>query len=517
MKSYLILSWSLLLSAVLIAQPNPQNKKVTSTFYPDFEIEINTPAFAKKKGYTGYDEMMLFLNNLAKKHPEKMEISFIGESQKGKPIPIVKLNSKSEETDKIKMWLQGGLHGNEPGSSESMFYLIQQLLENPDMAATFNQLSLAIVPMANVDGYEKQDRYSANGLDLNRDQTKLAAPETQHLKKAYNDFRPEVAIDFHEYKPYRKDYARMGEFGLAGYYDAMFLYSGNLNVPENLRDFTERAFITSARKVLDSNQLTYHDYFSSGDYHGETHLNQGSNNARSSATNFALTNAVSTLIEVRGVGLGRTSFKRRIYTSFLIANSFFETAIQNKTQLRAEIAKANLSGHDAAIKMKKTISQETVKFIDVGSSQMIEITLTVHNANKMTATLQRPRPVAYIIESSQKEAIGKLMNLGLKLYPLEKPTTLDVESYTISEYDKEAEKYEGVNRQNVTTKMVMISKTFDVGAMVLPLDQQNANLAIEILEPETPNSMVSFQVIETKLNETLPYYRSLQPINLNKL
>lgn len=516
MKNILNFSWMILLASALMAQPSPQTKKVTEAFYPELDIEINTPAFAKKKGYTNYDEMMLFLNDLQAKHPEIMQIEFIGESQKGKQIPMVLLHSKTGDSDKIRVWMQGGLHGNEPASSESMFYLMQQLLENAELTDMLNQVSLAIVPMANIDGYEKQDRYSANGLDLNRDQTKLAAPETNHLKKAYNAFKPEVALDFHEYKPYRKDYAKMGEFGVAGFYDAMFLYSGNLNVPENLRAFTETAFINSARKTLDANQLSYHDYFSSDDYHGETHLNQGSNNARSSATNFALTNAVSALIEIRGVGLGRTSFKRRIYSSFLIAKSFLESAIQNKAQLRKEIQTAIDATAEAVVKSKKHVSEQPVKFIDVGSSSMIEITLPVHNANQMKPTLVRTRPGAYIIDANQTEMVEKLKTLGLEILSIDTPISMPVESYEVVTFERDLEKYEGVNRQTITTKVIAVEKTFEAGTFILDLNQKNANLAIEIIEPETLNSFISFSVIETEAGKRLPFYRSLSPIKTEK-
>ena len=39
------------------------------------------------------------------------------------------------------------------------------------------------------------------------------------------------------------------------------------------------------------------------------------------------------------------------------------------------------------------------------------------------------------------------------------------------------------------------------------MNQKRANLIIEILEPEAPNSFVSFGVLETKLNQELPIYR----------
>ena len=49
-----------LLPIMLFPQLNPQSKKLTKKFFPDPNIEINTPAFNKKKGFTKYDEMMTF-------------------------------------------------------------------------------------------------------------------------------------------------------------------------------------------------------------------------------------------------------------------------------------------------------------------------------------------------------------------------------------------------------------------------------------------------------------------------
>jgi hypothetical protein len=322
------------------AQFTPQSKKITEKFFQDSEEVLNTtPALQKKRGYTDYKELLNFLDNLIENHPEKISMQFIGESQKGRAIPMLKLSSPNDN-EKIKVWMQGGLHGNEPASTETMLYLLDRLLNDENYTDILENVELAVVPMANIDGYLKNNRYAANGLDLNRDQTKLMAPETIVLKKAYVDFNPEVAVDFHEYRPYRRDYARMGDFGLTNMYDAMFLYSGNLNVPENLRNLTNDLFVESARTSLDKFNYTHHPYISTRKVYGDIHINQGSISARSSASNNALTNTISSLIEIRGVALGRTSFKRRIHSSFLIAIAYLRTASENIELVKNEIEKA---------------------------------------------------------------------------------------------------------------------------------------------------------------------------------
>jgi len=44
------------------------------------------------------------------------------------------------------------------------------------------------------------------------------------------------------------------------------------------------------------------------------------------------------------------------------------------------------------------------------------------------------------------------------------------------------------------------------------LDQRKSNLAIEVLEPEAPNSFVSYSIIPTFIGDILPVYRLTQKI-----
>ncbi|MEQ8623333.1 MAG: M14 family metallocarboxypeptidase [Vicingaceae bacterium] len=490
-----------------VAQISPQSKKVTEKFFPDPDITINTPAFEKKRGYTSYEELLVFLNKQINAHKDIMSMKFIGTSQKGKEIPMVHLNKKNSDTNKVKVWIQGGLHGNEMGSTESVLYLIDQLLNNNEYTYLLDKLEIKLVPMANIDGYEKESRYAANGLDLNRDQTKLNIQESVYLKQAFSDFGAEVALDLHEYRPYRRDFTYMSTYGITSIYDAMFLYSGNLNVPENLRKYTKERFVSAAEKVLDEHDLIHHDYMSTGKIFGEIHFKQGSENSRSSATSYALTNAVSSLIEVRGVGINKTSFKRRVQTAFLISMSYLKTAYDHAEELREEIAKAEAAMIPATAKTKKKIYTDTIKAIDLDKNEAIDMEVKMSDALQLTPLLQRERAEAYVILPEERGIIERLEILGLKITFLEEEKTLELEAYTVLEYEREAEKYEGVNRQTVVTELKPISKTFPKGTAIVRMDQSNANLAMEVLEPEVMNSFISFEVIETEKGAELPIYR----------
>jgi len=497
-------------ASVCTAQMSPQSKKVTEKFFPDVDMTINTPAFEKKRGYTSYEELVAFLNKKTGSHQDLMGLSFIGVSQKGKQIPMVHLSKKDGNRDKIKVWIQGGLHGNEMGSTESVLYLIDQLVNNAEYAYLFDKLEIKLVPIANIDGYEKESRYAANGLDLNRDQTKLNLQESVFLKQAFSDFGAEVALDLHEYKPYRKDYAYMSTYGITSIYDAMFLYSGNLNVPESLRKYTKDRFVSAAEKELDKNNLSHHDYMSTTKHLGEIHFNQGSESSRSSATSYALTNCVSSLIEVRGVSIGRTSFKRRIQTAFLISMSYLKTAYDHSEELKAEITKAEAAKHNAVVKTKRKVYKDSIRTIDLDKNEAINFEVTIRDALQLKSLMERPRPFAYLILPEEKAIIGRLKILGLELSQLEEETQLEVQSYTVAEYEKEAKKYEGVNRQTISAEVKTIYKSFPKGTFIVKMNQSNGNMAMEVLEPEVKNSFISFDVIQTKQGAELPIYRRIK-------
>jgi len=452
--------------------------------------------------------MMSFINDLMKDRND-VSLSFIGESQKGKSIPMVKISNNSSD-DKLKVWFQAGMHGNEPASTEGILYLMQQLLLNDKYSYLFDRLELIIVPMVNIDGYEKNNRYAANGLDLNRDHTKLMIPESNSLKNAFSKYGAEVTVDFHEYTPFRKDFTKIGDFGISNIYDVMILYTGNLNVPKLLRNYTNEVFVENARKILEKNDLRYHDYIVSRNNQGSIHFHQGSNSSRSSCTAYALSNSISSLIEVRGVGVGKTSFKRRVNSTFLVALSYLETAYNNVQNVKRVLRDSKLTENAAVLKSTSSISNSKIKCLDLGSSEEIILDVVLHDKFNAKAELIRERPHAYLFHRDNKLLVEKLTTLGFELTSVAKFQSVKVEKYIVESYQRSSMKYEGVYMQKIKAKTKKTDLDIDKFWYILKMDQKNSNLAIEVLEPEAPNSFVSYNLIKTNKNLDLPYFRLLK-------
>lgn len=492
----------------VFGQFSPQNDEITKRFFPDPILEINTPAFGKK-GFTNYDDMMVYVNKLVASHPTEIALSYIGESQKKKKIPMLVLHRDNGQ-EKIKVWFQGGLHGDEPAGTETMLFLLDKILNDPSYSYLLDKITLTIVPMANIDGYEKQDRYAADGLDLNRDQVKLLAPESNYLKTAFSNFGAEAAIDFHEYRPFRKEYNELGSDGVCSIYDAMFMLCGNLNLAKNLREYTQNVFIANAKNSLVVNHLSFRDYIAPHKQNNELLFNQCTTEARSSTTSFALTNCISALIEIRGVNLQKTSFKRRINTAFLIATSFLKTAYDDAKIIKEVLRISNEANpENLIVTCKKPQENQTIRAISLGDNMETSLEIKVNNALKAVPVLERKRPFAYLILPEQKKLAEKLIVLGLKVDELTEDKIIKVEIYTVTSRTVSPEEDEGYKEQKVTTAVSTTEKSFPKGTFIVYLNQKNAKMATEVLEPESESGFVKFEVLNTALNKELPIYRYL--------
>jgi hypothetical protein len=491
---------------------SPQTAKITQEFFPDpqADVALSTPAFQKSSGFTKHAELTAFLEQLAREHADVVRLESLGDTRKGRAIHIVHLQADSSTTGvPLRVWMQGGLHGNEPASTEGLLVFLQDLLSDSTRAA-LRGVHLAVVPMANPDGYDRQIRPAQGGLDLNRDQTKLLAPESRLLKRGFNAFAPHVAVDFHEYRPYRRDFIRFGERGITQIYDAMFLYSGNLNVPEVLRSFTQDVYVSAAVREVEARGLRTHDYITTRKSYGDIQFNQGSTNARASATSFALANSVSTLVEVRGVALQRDGFVRRVLTTCWIAQSFLDTARSRAADTKAVLAEAAAAVDPVVVKSRRRVGPATIRALDLAKNEEIELEITLRDALASEATLTRERPYAYLLLPEAAAQAERLRILGVDVEELSAPRTLAVERYVVTHYARDPHPYEGVVPQTVKTEVSAVDVDFPEGTFIVRMDQPRANLAAEVLEPETSNGFVGFGVLKTNKGDELPIYRRVE-------
>jgi len=99
-------------------------------------------------------------------------------------------------------------------------------------------------------------------------------------------------------------------------------------------------------------------------------------------------------------------------------------------------------------------------------------------------------PTAYIIPPQYKDVISLLRAHGLKLITRTASQEVDIESYRLSEPKWATAPFEG--RITVTAKQTLLreKRIFPAGSVVVALDQPAAEVAIHLLEPDGPDSLL---------------------------
>ena len=131
----------------------------------------------------------------------------------------------------------------------------------------------------------------------------------------------------------------------------------------------------------------------------------------------------------------------------------------------------------------------------------------MHSSKDSYAISKRDRPLAYIIKKNNYGFIEKLNDVGVNYVELEKDTMIYSGGYNVVEFNNKFKVYEKMKMQKVVTSIEYSNNKFSKGDILISMNQKRSNLIAELLEPEAPNSYVSFGIIKTSLNNQLPIYR----------
>lgn len=125
---------------------------------------------------------------------EKLPTEIIGHSVLGKPIYKYTIGTGAT---KVFMWSQ--MHGNESTTTKALFDFFNVLHSEEEIGGKLlSEFTFCFLPMVNPDGAELYTRENANKVDLNRDSVALSQPESQLLRKVFDDFKPHFCYNLHD-------------------------------------------------------------------------------------------------------------------------------------------------------------------------------------------------------------------------------------------------------------------------------------------------------------------------------
>ncbi len=237
-KTWKFLLFSLFLSAQAVAQSIPSPEQF-----------LGYPLGSK---FTPHHHIIQYFEALAKARPDMMKLYQYGKTYEGRPLMVAYISQPENiaRLDAIKannlrlaglakdkmaaqtdmpaiVWLSYNVHGSEPSSSEAALKTIFALLD-PANAKTKTWLTNTVVildPCINPDGRDRYvnwfnsvasvipnpepasrehqepwpgGRTNHYNFDLNRDWAWQSQAESQQRIKLYNEWLPQVHVDFHE-------------------------------------------------------------------------------------------------------------------------------------------------------------------------------------------------------------------------------------------------------------------------------------------------------------------------------
>ena len=358
------------------------------------------------------------LQKLVAGHKDMARMDMLGQTPLGQDIPVLYIGDRND--GKLRVWIEAALHGNEPAGVLTVCQMVDFLLNSIEGQEICRRLSFMILPMANVDGYAKHDRLSGTGNDLNRDQATFTDTVTWILKRAYATWQPELAIDIHEYRPLRKDFAlmcNMPDANIAIGKDILLLPSGHPNVDPAIRALND-TLQRQIRRDLDAVSYTHGFYFTAtGNGQDGYFIRKDGGNPRSSTTFQALTNAVSLFFEIKGIGLDDELLPRRADVGLVALRSAIRKAASIAPFIKEQVSLANHRASEAnrpliAQSHPKEIQAE-VTFENLDTGLFFRQSVTTRDAMQQVVDVEKPRPAYYLLPHDAQRAKERLQAMGV--------------------------------------------------------------------------------------------------------
>ncbi|WKL49153.1 M14 family metallopeptidase [Flavobacterium pectinovorum] len=122
------------------------------------------------------------------------QVKIIGHSVLNKPIYSYEIG-----TGETRIYLWSQMHGNESTTTKALFDFINVLNGKSDFAdKMLKTFTFYAIPILNPDGAVLYTRENANKIDLNRDSQNLTQPESNVLRKVFEDFKPHYCFNLHD-------------------------------------------------------------------------------------------------------------------------------------------------------------------------------------------------------------------------------------------------------------------------------------------------------------------------------
>jgi hypothetical protein len=472
-----------------------------------------------------YETTIAYARKLADASP-LISYSEFGRSGEGRALPLLVAATNNTLTPqsarsagKAVVLIQACIHSGEPDGKDAGFALLRDIAITKTRPGLLERVVVLFIPIYNVDGHERSSPYNrinqngpesmgwrgnASNLNLNRDYMKADAPETRAWLRLWNEWNPDLFIDCHvtDGADYR--------------YNITYQFEAHENVLAPVRrwerEILEGKIIPAAESFTEGNLFSpYMEFRDNRDPSKGIDSFIGSPRF-ASAYVPVVRNRPALLIETHML----KEYRPRVVGTYDLLRAALEEVNRDPQGLMRVAREAD----EQLIKEGQTFDPSrqvalSVELTDKPSEKLLHgyefktelsdisgtmrvvwgtkpLDMKVPYYTEARAARTVAPPLFYVVPPQWTEAIERLAAHGLRLQRLAEPLTTEVESYRFREVKFGAASFEGHVMASFKSQPVREKRTYAAGSVVVPMSQTASRVALQLLEPDAPDSLVAW-------------------------
>ncbi len=487
--------------------------------------DVSLATIAERSGFqhTGrYEEVGALCAAFAKRWPRAVRCTSFGRTPQGRPLHLL-VASRSGALDAVAarkrglpvLLVQGGIHAGEIDGKDAGFLALRDALEGKAGAGLLERQVLLFVPVFNADGHERFGawnrpnqrgpeqmgwRTTAQNLNLNRDYLKADAPEMQAMLRLLQAWDPVATVDLHATNgaQFQHDIAVQVEPLHAG--DAGLRAAGLAFRDAVIADLRQRG----------SDPLPFYPSFQVYE-DPASGIADGVAPPRFSTGYFHLRNRFGMLVETHSWKQypARVRATRETVLSVL-KQVAAHGADWRRLQQAADARSAQLAGEQVPLAYEATAATRLIDFkgyrytrspSDVSGAMMTRYDESVPETWRIPLrydvqpSLSVRAPLGgYLVPAEFSARVAEKLSLhGVAFRRLEAPLAASsVEAFRADTAMPEAASVEGRQRLAITGEWRAEQMALAAGALFVPIAQPRARVAMALLEPMAPDSLLAW-------------------------
>jgi len=495
----------------------------------DFVLTAERTDFVRTGDYT---EAVAFVRAVERASPWVRVVS-MGTTPEGRGMPLVIVSceraftpAQAAATGKAIVLINNGIHSGEIEGKDASLQLLREIAITQTHASLLDHVILLIVPIFSIDAHERSSHYNrinqngpeemgwrctAQGYNLNRDFIKADAMEMQHWLRMYHAWRPHFWFDTHTTD------------GADWQYDVTFVAAFGPEAPEPITNWVKGKLHPHLLRTLAEDGHCPQLFF---DMRDRLDPSKGITSGfggfapRFSTMYGAITNRPSLLVEthmLKPYGTRVRATHQLIVRSLELINAepaklidavreaddeasrFADPRFISPPVPLATVADDKDEGEPITFKGFAHAMQSSEaaggSYPKWDQSQPIDIPTKIFTKAVVSESVRPPR--GYLIPPQWTDVIERLELHGLRVKRLKQPVVAQVEIYRFADVHWSERPFEGRHMLTFKTTKSSEKRRYPAGSAVVMLDQPMSRVAVQLLEPDAPDSLVRWGFFDT--------------------